>query len=424
MTKLLNKNTRYLLTILPLILAACSILFFFLLRMQVHHLQNEQLFLKQRNLLSRFDNRNLDSVYSVPREFDIEAVTVPLPAEATFIGDTIMKNPAHEEQKLGHYRKLTTYIKRNNKAYKLTTYVSTEEIKHLFIMVFVIQGFIYFMLLITIILVNRKLSTLLWKPFYHTLASLKLYDIRKNESISLPDKTGISEFNELNEVSSQLIVRNQQAYQSQKQFVENASHEIQTPLAIIRSKIELLMEQPNINEQIAELVSEIAEANDRLSRLNKTLLLLTKIDNQQFIEQTDIHLPHLVEKQVFNFRDQYADHFPSLSMELQPDVHIIANQALIEILLNNLIKNAIVHNIPGGNIHITLHDKTFIIKNTGHPLDIAPGHLFERFRKGNNIIKHAHGLGLALVKHICDMYHYPISYTYSSQIHKLEITFT
>lgn len=422
MTKLLSKNTRFLLVILPFILLVCSILFFFLLRMQVHHLQKEQLFLKQRNVLSRFANNGLDSIYSIEREFDIAPVKTPLPALTNSISDTVMENPPREEYKSGVYRKLTTYVKRNNKTYKVTTYVSTEETKHLFIMVFAIQAFIYFMLLITIMVVNRKLSTLLWKPFYNTLSRLKLYDIRKNEEIFFV-KTSISEFNELNKVSSQLIARSRQAYQSQKQFVENASHEIQTPLAIIRSKVELLMEQPDINENIAELVSEIGEANNRLSRLNKTLLLLTKIESDQFIQQTDIHLSALIEKLLLNFRYQYLDDFPILKKEIQPDIYLTANQTLIEVLLGNLIKNAIVHNIRGGYINVVLQDKYFLIKNTGTVLNVAPELLFERFRKGNDNIKHSYGLGLALVKHICDIYHYSIFYTYQKNIHHIKVTF-
>lgn len=125
MTKLLTKNTRYLLAILPPILLICSILFFFLLRMQVHHLQKEQLFLKQRDVLSRFANNELDSAYSIKREFDIQPVKISLPAPMNIISDTTMENPQYEESKSGVYRKLTTFIKRNNQTYKVTTYVST-----------------------------------------------------------------------------------------------------------------------------------------------------------------------------------------------------------------------------------------------------------------------------------------------------------
>lgn len=422
MTKLLTKNTRYLLAILPPILLICSILFFFLLRMQVHHLQKEQLFLKQRDVLSRFANNELDSAYNIKREFDIQPVKISLPAPMNIISDTTMENPQYEESKSGVYRKLTTFIKRNDQTYKVTTYVSTEETKHLFMMVFGIQAFIYLMLFITIIVVNRKLSTVLWKPFYNTIAGLKLYDIRKNKEISFV-KTGISEFNELNNVSSQLIERNRQAYQSQKQFVENASHEIQTPLAIIRSKVELMMEQPDINEQTATLASEISEANDRLTRLNKILLLLTKIDNNQFIEQTDIDLSALTEKLLNNFQHQYLDDFPELKKNIEPHIYLLANQTLIEILINNLLKNAIVHNLPGGYLKLDIENNRLVIANTGPMPGVSPALLFERFRKGNDNLKHSYGLGLALVKHICDMYHYQISYTCHDQIHTLEMRF-
>ncbi len=424
MTRLLNRNTRYLLLILPAILLVCSIAFFFLLKMQVHHLQKEQLFLKQHNVLNRFKDEDLDTVFSVKGEFEIIPVNSPVSHEENIIGDTLMAYATHHPPESVPFRKLTTYIRRNNKNYQLTTFVSSEETKHLFIMVFSIQGFIYFILLFTIIIVNRRLSVVLWKPFYHTMNKLKRYDINKNNDLALDAKTGIGEFDELNQVASQLIARNQQAYQSQKQFVENASHEIQTPLAIVRSKVELLMEQPAINDKMAELVSEIAAANDRLSRLNNTLLLLTKIDNQQFIEQDDIRLSEIINLQLSNFEKQYVNDLPVIRKEIQPGVSLVANPALIEILLNNLIKNAIIHNIFNGYIHIILTGRQLIIENTGPVLDIPPALLFERFRKGNDQAKHSSGLGLALVKHICDIYQYKISYTYNDQIHRLEVTFS
>lgn len=422
--RLLNRNTRYLLLILPVILLGCSVIFFFLLKMQVHHLQKEQLFLKQKNVLDRFKNEDLDSAYSVNGEFEIIPMNSSVSYEENVIGDTLMENATHKNRGLLPFRKLTTCVQRNHKIYQVTTFVSSEETKHLFIMVFSIQGFIYFLLLLTIIIVNRKLSFMLWKPFYHTMNKLKQYDINKNNDLALDAETGISEFDELNQVALQLIARNRQAYQSQKQFVENASHEIQTPLAIARSKIELLMEQPEINDKIAELVSEIAAANNRLSRLNNTLLLLTKIDNRQFIEQDTIHLSEIITQQLSNFENQYVDELPAIKKEIQTGVSLVANPSLIEILLNNLIKNAIIHNVSGGYIHVILTARQLIIENSGPLLDILPELLFERFRKGNDKVKHSSGLGLALVKHICDIYQYQISYTYANQVHRLEVIFS
>lgn len=423
MTRLLNRNTRYLLQILPVILLICSVAFFFLLKMQVYHLQKEELYLKQKNVLNRFKDENLDTAISVNEEFEIIPVNVPATNEQNIIGDTMMASRTNGSSKPVPFRKLTTYIHRNHKFYQLTTFVSTEETKHLFIMVFTIQGLIYLILLFSIITVNRRLSVVLWKPFYHTLAKLKLYDINANTEIDLDTKTGICEFNELNQATSQLIARIQQAYQSQKQFVENASHEIQTPLAIVRSKVELLMEQPAITDKIAELVSEIAVANNRLSRLNNTLLLLTKIDNRQFIEQENIQLSEIIEFQLSNFEKQYGSNMPSLMKEIQSGVSLVANLVLIEILLNNLIKNSIIHNIRNGYIHIVLTGTLLVIENTGPNLDISPELLFERFRKGNYQEKQSSGLGLALVKHICEIYHYTITYTYIDQLHKLEVNF-
>lgn len=101
----------------------------------------------------------------------------------------------------------------------------------------------------------------------------------------------------------------------------------------------------------------------------------------------------------------------------------MANQTLIEILINNLLKNAIVHNLPGGYLKLDIENNRLVIANTGPMPGVSPALLFERFRKGNDNLKHSYGLGLALVKHICDMYHYQISYTCHDQIHTLEMRF-
>ncbi|MHB1922152.1 MAG: sensor histidine kinase [Chitinophagaceae bacterium] len=424
MTRLLNKNTRYLLLILPVILIICSTAFFFLLLLQVHHLQQEELFLKQANVLNRFKNINLDRAYSIDGEFNIQKISPTSNGlRENVIGDTLMTDLAKRPIHLAPFRKLTTYIDRNHQVYRLTTFVSSEETKHLFIMVFSIQGLIYLILLFTIIFVNRRLSEILWRPFYSTIGELKEYDINHHTSFSPLQDTGIQEFNDLNQVASQLIARNRQAFESQQQFVENASHEIQTPLAIIRSKVELLMEQPAMNGPMAELTLEISKANDRLSRLNNTLLLLAKIDNNQFLEQENICLSTLISSIVANFGRQYGVDFPRLIQEIEPEVYIFANLTLLEILLHNLIRNAILHNIENGYIWVGLSQKRLIIENPGPELNLAPELLFERFRKGNHQKGYSSGLGLALVKQIGNIYQYKISYTFHSPLHRLEVQF-
>ncbi|MES1221201.1 MAG: HAMP domain-containing sensor histidine kinase, partial [Bacteroidota bacterium] len=211
------------------------------------------------------------------------------------------------------------------------------------------------------------------------------------------------------------------AYSNQKQFVENASNEIQTPLAIIRSKLDLFINEPGLTEKTAALLADITEANDRLSQMNKSLLLLAKIDNNQFPEQARINISALLEKILFNYQEHY-DSFPALTKSIQPGVHITANAALAEILFTNLVKNAVIHNIRDGYISISLNSNQFTIENSGEALSENPELLFERFKKGNNASKTT-GLGLALVKQIADLYNMNLKYNYQNSIHQVSIIF-
>jgi len=418
---LLEKNTRYLLIILPIILLICSGIFFILLKWRTHHLQEKQLLLKQENVLNKYKSGPLDTNINIIGEFEIQAGKRIPADQLNEPRDTAIYYPGRK--KAVAFEMLTKEFQRDGKTYQLTTFVSSVEITHLIIAVFIIQGLIYLVLLIAIIQANKRLSNTLWRPFHHTLDKLTQYDINTNESLDLQKETDISEFDKLNEVAAALVGKNQQAYLSQKQFVANASHEIQTPLAIIRSKVELLMDQPDLNENTADLINEIAIANDRLSKLNKTLLLLSKIENNQFIEKKDVNIKDLVEQLISFFEKHSTETLPRIKKDLSRDVVLFANPVLMDVLFGNLIKNAIVHNIPSGSITIVLEENYFLIENTGNKIDVEPELLFERFKKGNYGLKQTSGLGLALVKQVCELYHFSINYTYNEPIHRLELFF-
>ena len=236
-----------------------------------------------------------------------------------------------------------------------------------------------------------------------------------------PGDTGTTEFNQLNSTAAGLITATNAAYHQQKQFVENASHEIQTPLAIIRSKLELLINEPDLTEKHALLLADITEANERLSLMNRTLLLLAKIENNQFPETESVNISLSVEKLIETFKNHYDD-FPELVTEIAKNILVTANRSLIEILISNLITNAIVHNIPAGRIEISLSPGIFTIENTGTLLDTTPEELFDRFKKGSHNTKTT-GLGLAIVRQICTLYHFRVTYQSDDGWHRIRVTF-
>jgi signal transduction histidine kinase len=384
-----------------------------------HHMQEKQLMLKQNNIWSAFVAKAGNIDWHVPGEYDItEGVTSPhaklnAPLDTAFYyADVRQMHP---------FKKLTGSLYWNDKSYLVTTYISSTEFSHLIIKVFITEAFILALLLIAIVVLNRKSSGLLWKPFLSTVEKVNTFDVTRNESLTLQAETGTAEFNELNKVITALIDRVNRAYHNQKQFVENASHEMQTPLAIIRSKLELLINQPGLTEKNAALIADITEANDRLSQMNRTLLLLAKIENNQFPETERVDVSELLKKIIEVFKGHYEE-FPVLRTTIENALTVPVNRILIEVMISNLIKNAIDHNQPDGYINISLSKNTLTIENTGPALSVPPHDLFERFKKGSHQTKTT-GLGLALVKQICNLYHFTITYNYNDGWHRVIVNF-
>lgn len=417
--RLLQKNTRSLLLWLPIVLVASSVLFYFMLQMHTHHMQEKQLLLKQNNVWAAFTTQSTSFPGSIPGEYNIEE-TLPTTAIDSEPRDTTLYN-RNAKQDLP-FQVMTKKYSRNGKSYLVSTYVSSKEIHHLVIKIFATEAVILLLLLLTVVIVNKRSSRSLWAPFFSTLKAVRSYDIIREQNLQLPSSTGTVEFDELNRAVTSLIDNVNQAYHQQKQFVENASHEMQTPLAIIRSKLELLINQPELTEKAASLLSDITDANDRLSQMNRTLLLLAKIENNQFPDVEELDVSTLLQTIICTYRNHYEEGFPSLTKTICPDVIVVANRSLMEVLLSNLVKNAVEHNQPGGAINIELNREQLLIKNTGAPLDVKPEELFERFRKGSHKSKTT-GLGLALVKQICLLYRYQINYTYQDGWHEVKIGF-
>lgn len=416
-----QKNTRYLLIWLPLVLLTGTVLFYLLMSAHARHMAEEQLELKQENIRNAF-LANPDTLpRSIAGEYDLLAGGSVPAGLLHKQRDTTVYYPSNKRWVA--FRILTEPYTIRGRNYQLTTYISSKEITHLIIKVFIAEVFVFILLLVAIVIINRKSSGLLWRPFNDTLKKVTDYDIVDNESLALSTETGIREFDQLNQVVATLIGNVNQAYRNQKQFVENASHELQTPLAIIRSKLDLLINTPQLTEETAGLLADITEANDRLSQMNKNLLLLTKIDNHQFPGQTSIDLSGAVEKLLANYQHFYDGELPLVWKSIQTGISVTANASLLEVLLNNLINNAFVHNIPHGYVTVSLSPHALIIENTGHPIAGGTDQLFERFKKGREQSKTT-GLGLSLVQRICSIYHYRLVYTHMQNIHRVTWVFS
>jgi signal transduction histidine kinase len=415
-----QKNLRQFLIWLPLVLLAGIGLFYILMRMHARHMAQEQLELKQENIWNAWMANRQTIAAHVTGEYDLDEGNHALPDLLNIQRDTTIYYPASKDQR--PFRILTEVHSWNGHHYQLTTYISSREITHLIIKVFAANVLVFILLLAAIVIINRKSSDLLWKSFHATLKTIQGYDINGSQRLELSLKTGTREFDQLNQVITDLIGHVNQAYSNQKQFTENAAHELQTPLAIIRSKLDILIDSSSLTEETAGLLADITDANDRLSQLNKNLLLLTRIDNHQFPDRVSVGISEVIEKLLAYYLEYHSGDLPIIRKSIESGIRVTANISLIEILLSNLIDNAIVHNIPNGYINIQLNNRSLVIENTGHPIEGDTDLLFERFKKGREG-SNTTGLGLSLVKRICRINQFDLHYHYGQNIHRITVNF-
>jgi signal transduction histidine kinase len=305
--------------------------------------------------------------------------------------------------------------------YKVSVSKSQQETEDLIQLIVSITLAMVILLLLVLFIINRFVLNKLWLPFNNTLTQLRQFNLQSKKNLELND-TGINEFKELNKavtvMSSQVI----KDYESLKSFTENASHEIQTPLAVINSKLELLMQSENFTELQMNGVETIHDEIRRLSRLNQSLLLLTKIDNRQFGETEEVDLAKIIVKQLNNYEELIAARQITLTEQISKHQLVLMNETLAGVLVTNLITNAIKHNIDHGTIGVALQENRLSVSNTGNELNCRPEELFERFKKDNHQTESL-GLGLSIVKKICDQYDFKISYDFIDGVHTLSILF-
>ena len=337
-----------------------------------------------------------------------------------FIKDTLLFDKNKSE--LLRYRQLTTKnTSLHQRGYLIRIFMPIDETETLIKTIIIALTLLFLVLLALLIYVNYFISRSVWTPFYHTLENLKRYDINQTSPLVL-QKTSISEFRQLNRTLDQMSTKLQQDYRSLKEFNENASHEIQTPLAIIKSKLELLIQNESLDEGQMNIINSVYEATNRMSRLNQGLLLISKIDNHQFPIAEKINFQLLIEKNLEHFKELISLKKIRVTVAFSKSIEREMNRTLAEILISNLLSNAIRHNLEGGEIQVSADGENLTISNTGHPLSLPPNDLFERFRKSDRNSESV-GLGLAIVKKILHIYNYQIDYMVSESIHQLKISF-
>jgi signal transduction histidine kinase len=317
------------------------------------------------------------------------------------------------------YRELIFSATAGGQLYTVTVGVSEEASEDMLALIMTITAGMILLLLGTLFLANRLLLRRLWQPFYETLSGMRQFNLSSRQPLPVRE-TMIDEFRNLDEVARQMTGQILKDYEMLKGFTDNASHEMQTPLAIINSRLDLLIQDHDLAETHHRPIQAMYDAIGRLRQLNQSLLLLTKIENHQFTRSDSIDMAPLIEEKLAQLEDPLRDRRLVVQKDLDR-LRLPINSYLADILLNNLLLNAIRHNQDGGELSIRLRESSLRITNSGPALSFDSATIFDRFVKGAH--SGGTGLGLAIVRQICDNYHFPLSYRYIDQRHTIDIQF-
>jgi len=326
------------------------------------------------------------------------------------------------DQKQVTYRELESVFRHGDQFYKIYVRQPLEEEEELISSLLPVEIVLFLILLAGVLLISRIVSNKVWSPFYSLLDRVRDYNINLNRTISYQN-SDIDEFNDLSNSIERMTNKIYRDYVSQKEFNENSSHELQTPLAIIRNKLELLIQSKNLTEEDMVIIQTIFDAVNRLTHLNKGLILLSKIDNNQYVTYETVNIKKLLEDSVVAFEGLIAEKDLKVNITIRDEVKLNVNPVLIEALLYNLISNSIKHNISEGILNFELTTDHLKIVNTGKPLSENAELMFERFRKHSES-ETSVGLGLSIVKKICDLFNFKVDYTNNGTLHTTILSFS
>lgn len=328
----------------------------------------------------------------------------------------------HKHRGEGKYepgRGLISSVAVGDKYYKILIVESTVETDDLIRLIFAITIGVILLLLLVLLVINRLILNRLWRPFYVIMKELRLFNIADTREIPKVD-TNIDEFGELNLAVTDMAARAKHDYDDLKTFTENASHELLTPIAVISSKLDTLIQTENFSDRQSKLLNDLYSAVSRLNRLNQSLLLLVKIENRLLHELQKVNLRLLIEEMLVQFDEIFKDKGLNVISTLE-DMEIYASRYLAEILLSNLIGNANRHNFKGGELIISLTAERLVIQNTGEETALNEEKIFTRFHKSSG--SEGSGLGLTISRQICGNFGFLLNYRFKDSYHTFTVDF-
>ncbi len=319
------------------------------------------------------------------------------------------------------YRQLSQVVSVSGTSYQILIRQSQEQKAALVTDITRIMLFVFIGLFAATLIFNWAISRQLWAPFRRSLNKIRSAELEKMQTVHF-EETGTQEFNELNASLNIMTQKIYTDYDSMKEFTENAAHEMQTPIAVVQSKLELLMQDANLTEEQVKSVVQSTTALNRLSKLNQSLLLLAKIENNQYEAKENVNLTEIIRKYLLLFDAIIKDKKLTVQTDCKDELITKLHSFLADSLISNLLGNAIKYNYENGTIIIFTSLQKISISNTSLQPEIKPDNLFSRMKKDNNYDEQSTGLGLAIVKKIVDANRLHIDYAITDNIHTFTIS--
>ncbi|HEV7333786.1 MAG TPA: HAMP domain-containing sensor histidine kinase [Flavisolibacter sp.] len=321
------------------------------------------------------------------------------------------------------FRQLRHVVSVRGVPYQIIIRKSQEQKSALVANVTWIMLIVFMGLFAVMMLFNWLISRKVWQPFRETLQKIRTMELGKMPAVHF-DRTATEEFTELNASLNSMTQKIYSDYRSMKEFTENAAHEMQTPLAVAQSKLELLLQDESLGEPQIQTIAQASMALNRLSKLNQSLLLLARIENNQYVAREPVSMAEITRKYLRLFEEIIQDKGLHVHTEFWDNFFIWVHPFLADSLVSNLLGNAIKYNYAGGEIQVSITEKEYCIANTSRLPAIEPEQLFKRFHTAGDTGEPSTGLGLAIVKRIAENHHLQVVYGKEGETHRFCLTKT
>ncbi len=417
--RLLAKTTLYFLTALVPLLIAAGFVLYSRFSSELNSRMDEELITEEVQWV-----QYLKTQAAIGNTFALrtpEIIITPIDAPVTkFPNIETVNGFSATNNKEIPFRQLTHVVEVDGIPYLITLRKSQEQRTMIVANVTKIMLLVFVLLFLITMAVNWIINLNVWRPFQRSLQKISSAELQKMEAIHF-ERSATKEFDDLNTALNQMVNKIYLDYVSIKEFTENAAHEMQTPVAIVQSKLELLLQDDQLNHEQTRLIVQASDALSRLSKLNRSLLLLSKIENNQYESSEAVSVISITQKYLELFKEQLQEKQIRVQTNFASDWMLSIHPVLADTLISNLLGNAIKYNYNGGSILCTINHNEFCISNSSYLPPIHPDEIFKRFTT-KGAANNSTGLGLAIVKKICDVNHLNIIYTNNVGMHLFTIT--